>query len=397
MGFKRPKVIIVGAGPAGLMAAWQLSNDFEVHLFEKESKIGKKFLVAGKGGLNITNSIDKVDLVKIYRPHGLLDNVLSNFNNESLVKWLNQLGINTFIGSSGKVFPTKDKSASSVLNIISSSLKNNGVTIHSGYKLVGFDKSMNFKFEYQEKVIEEVCDYAVLALGGASWPQTGSDGNWTKFLIKNGISIKPFQPSNCGINIEWPQSVSRYHEGKALKNIRVSCGDITSSGEALITNYGLEGTAIYPVIPAIREELKNKVESVLMIDFKPKNSIDQLLARLKDSTKYKERLSLQGTEMSVIKAFTTIETFLNPVLFCTAIKGLAIKVNSLRPIEEAISVIGGVSNESINEDFSLVDFPNIYIAGEMLDWDAPTGGFLLQGCLSMGAYIGSELKNKLRS
>ncbi|MFA6951203.1 MAG: TIGR03862 family flavoprotein [Lentimicrobiaceae bacterium] len=439
---KLSKVVIVGGGPAGMMAAWHLAGNHEVHLYEKEARLGRKFLVAGKGGLNITRHLDVVALKASYEPSGFMDRALSAFDSESLRNWMLQLGFSTFVGTSGKVFPAKDITALQILNKLIDSLKERGVIIHNRHRLVRFDEFMNFTFEQEETnpdVIDHLmagrkgsfqtvtADYAVLALGGASWPQTGSDGKWVEVMKQNEVSTLPFRPSNCGVNIGWPGVVRESHAGKPLKNIKTAIGtlaargaesvdqttrewsaasgNMTATGEALITEYGLEGTAIYPLVPEIRRQLLLGVIPQLTIDFKPQNTSEQLLEKLKESPSghpsgagkegksamYRTKLSLNSAQLAVIKAFTYKEVFADPVRFCRAVKQVVIPVHSLRPVEEAISVVGGVDLNELNSNYSLKKFPRIFIIGEMSDWDAPTGGFLLQGCFSMGAYVASAM------
>ncbi len=387
--------IVAGGGPAGLMAAWHLAAHFEVHLFEKEKMVGQKFLLAGKGGLNITSHLEGDKLTEKYSPRGFMDAALNLFSPQQLREWLGQLGIPTFTGSSGKVFPEKGISPSQVLKTIVNSLQQRGVHIHTSHKLADFDGQMRFTFLNENKRIVFEADYAVLALGGASWPVTGSDGKWTEMLNRYGIITLPFQPSNCGVNIGWPAQLRQYHEGKPLKNIVMQVQDVKSRGEALITGYGLEGYAVYPLVPEIRTLLNAGQPVVIRLDLKPAVDREALLKRLGNAVPgtraYARCLNLDAASLALIKAFTSQEEFLDPVSFVSSIKNLPLPVHSLRGLDEAISVVGGLGLESINEDCSLRKFPRIFVAGEMTDWDAPTGGFLLQGCFSGGFYAANEI------
>lgn len=388
-------VIVAGGGPAGLMAAWHLAAHFEVHLFEKEKMVGQKFLLAGKGGLNITSHLEGDKLTEKYSPRGFMDAALDLFGPQQLREWLGQLGISTFTGSSGKVFPEKGISPSQVLKTIVNSLQQRGVHIHTSHKLADFDGQMRFTFLNENKRIVFEADYAVLALGGASWPVTGSDGKWTEMLKRHGIITLPFQPSNCGVNIGWPAQLMQFHEGKPLKNIVMQVQDVKSRGEALITGYGLEGYAVYPLVPEIRTLLNAGQPVVIRLDLKPAVDREALLKRLGNAVPgtraYARCLNLDAASLALIKAFTSQEEFLDPVSFVSSIKNLPLPVHSLRGLDEAISVVGGLGLESINEDCSLRKFPRIFVAGEMTDWDAPTGGFLLQGCFSGGFYAANEI------
>jgi uncharacterized flavoprotein (TIGR03862 family) len=390
------KVIIVGGGPAGMMAAWQLAGDFDVHLFEKEKMPGQKFLVAGKGGLNLSKSLPANSMMERYLPQGVMDSILQHFGPEDLRKWFENIGIETFTGSSGKIFPAKGTSPAGVLRAILNSLQSRGVKVHLNTRLISFSREMQFGFENEGNRFEMSADFAVLALGGASWAVTGSDGKWTEMFSNNGVNTLEFQPSNCGVNILWPENIRNYHEGKPLKNIRISAGNLLAKGEVLITEYGLEGSALYAVIPAVRQMVNLNQSAYISLDFKPLIEEDVLTAKaeklLPGTRKYAETFKLDAIQMALIKSYTNKETFQDPYSFAKAIKMLKIPVVSLRPIEEAISSVGGLPLDELNADWSLKTFSEIFIAGEMADWDAPTGGYLLQGCFSSGAYVADQIK-----
>ena len=429
-----------------MFAAWDLAETSEVHLFEQSSSLGRKLLVAGKGGLNITNHSNQRTR-EAYIPAGFMNRALEVFDNEALRNWLNDIGIPTYIGSSGKVFPQKEIKALEVVQKMTNALLERQVSIHLNHKLTGFTAENVFTFElnpkgqseYQSSQLHQTdlqssqlhqtdnqssqlhqtfdfsADYCILALGGASWPQTGSDGLWVNMFRNNGIRTLPFQPSNCGINIDWPDNIKQYHSGKPLKNITMSLVtegrefDINSQeavrvNEALITENGLEGAAVYCLVPELRGYFAAGKSASVSIDFKPLNTSAQLLKKLsgenfKNAGKqskssvpdYKSLLSLQSVQMALIKAFTSPEILHSKEQFCQTIKNLVIPVRSLRPIDEAISVVGGISIDDLNENFSLKSFPSVFVIGEMVNWDAPTGGFLLQGCFSMAALVARNI------
>lgn len=357
--------------------------------------VGQKFLLAGKGGFNLTNKLTGDSLISKYTPPGFLDQALHAFDSKALREWLLSLGIPTYEGSSGRVFPEKGISPAQVLGKITASLKYRGVEIHLKHKLEPFDQSMKFSFETPEGKTTRTADYAVLALGGASWPSTGSDGRWTEFFAENKIQTLNFEPSNCGVEVDWPDSIRQFHAGKPLKNITLRVNDKVSRGEALITDYGLEGNAVYPLIPEIRRALKLNGLSEITIDFKPLNTEGQLMQKTVGKkirpSDYASLYKLESGSMAVIKAYTNKETYTDVMRFSAALKNIVVPVSSLRPVEEAISTVGGLALNELNADFSLKQYPSIFTIGEMLDWDAPTGGFLLQGSFSMGYYTAMSI------
>ncbi|MFA5971162.1 MAG: TIGR03862 family flavoprotein [Lentimicrobiaceae bacterium] len=390
------KIVIIGGGPAGLMAADVLSPFHEIHIYDKEKGVGQKFLVAGKGGFNITNCLEGENLIKKFTPEYFLKDALLDFNSAAVREWLLQIGIPTFVGSSGRVFPEKGIIPADVLKMLKEKLIQQGVEFHLKHAFTGFgdDKSVTFKSGRNKIMVQ--ADYFIFAMGGASWPVTGSTGEWRKIFDKSDILTVPFQSSNCGIHIAWPENIKSNHAGKPLKNITVSVNNFHSKGEALITEYGLEGNAIYPVVPEIRKSIAANVGVQIILDLKPFNTDEQLVQKVqgKTSTKtknYAEIFNLDSTQLSLIKAFTTKEIFLSPGLFAKSLKQIVLPVQSLRPVEEAISTVGGIDLNEMNPDFSFKKRPDCFAIGEMLDWDAPTGGFLLQGCFSMGHWVGKKI------
>lgn len=392
------KVIIIGGGPSALIAADFLSPKVDVEIYEKEKNVGQKFLVAGKGGFNLTNSKTGIELVNVYSPSKFLKDSILNFDSISVRNWLSELGIQTFSGTSGRVFAEKKHKPVEVLDKIKESILSKNVKIFTNHKFIGFDKTNFPIIESKERTFSVSADYYIFAMGGASWSITGSDGKWTELFNEDVASTIPFQASNCGVNINWQNSVSDFHSGKPLKNISITVGENTVKGEAVITDYGLEGNAIYSIIP----ELRNKLDSgdfKISLDLKPNNSSVELFEKFNNKTasteNYKKMLNLNGIEFSIIKSFTTKAEFLDPQMFIKRIKNLSIPIESLRPIEEAISTVGGIDTHSLNPNFSLKKISNIFTIGEMVNWDAPTGGYLLQGCFSMGVQVAKSILNNL--
>ena len=395
----RKRIAILGGGPAGLMAAYVLSPYHDVHIYEKEKGIAQKFLVAGIGGMNITNSLQGIELYRKYIPEYFLKDALLDFDSIAVREWLLEMGIPTFAGSSGRIFPAIEMSPADVLKKVKEKLALQGVEFHLKHTFFGFDKGKNIVIKNGRKKDTVQADYFIFALGGASWPITGSDGEWLKIFQKNDIHTLPFQSSNCGIHIAWPEHIKNSHAGKPLKNTAVYVNTSHAKGEALLTEYGLEGNVIYPLVPEIRKGLLSNEPVHIILDLKPFNTEEQLLKKIQGKTaaktkNYAEIFNLSNTQLAIIKAFTTKETFLSLELFAKSLKHIELTVQSLRPVEEAISTVGGIDLDEINNDFSFKKLPNCFAIGEMLDWDAPTGGFLMQGCFSMGHWVGKKIMER---
>jgi hypothetical protein len=400
----RKKILIAGSGPAALIAADVLSNSCDVHIFEKNEAPGKKFLVAGKGGFNLTNSLTGEELLNKFSPKEFFKPILQEFDSVATRNWLKELGIPTYEGSSGRIFPEKNIKPITVLQKIREKLSAKNVQFHFGHEFIRFGENNIPVFRNKEGEIIFKADHSLFALGGASWPVTGSTGTWTKAFGEKGIKILPFQSSNCGVNVEWPEEFRTKFAGMPVKNISLRVNDFTIKGEALITEYGLEGNAIYPCIPAVRNSFAENNKAEIHFDLKPDSSPEELKAKLpeveniayktNETAAYKEVFNLDKARMGLLKTFTTKEEFLEPELFLQKLKDLAIPVTGIRKVEEAISTIGGIVLDEVDENLRLKKLPNVSVAGEMLDWDAPTGGFLLQGCFSTGYFAAIKIGHR---
>lgn len=388
----KKKIAIIGGGPSALLAAYYLSDNFEVHLFEKEKNLGRKFLVAGKGGFNLSNAIPTADLIQKYQPSHFLENAILSFDSKKLRLWLAQLQIPTYVGTSNRIFPEKGIKPVEVLRKIEYALLHKGVVVHLDHQLIDFNHDLVLSFLHSNKKFKT--DFLILAMGGSSWKKTGSDGNWMEMMSKKGFETKNFAASNCGLEIDWPIQIKAHHEGKPLKNISIQCNQTIIKGEALISEYGLEANAIYPIAAEVRKLLDKHDKAEIAIDFKPFNTKEELLNKINNSNNYSNLLNINTVEMAILKAYSTKDEFLNPILFVEKIKSLKMNIKNLRPLDEAISTVGGLCISNFNADFSFKKNRKIFAMGEMVDWDAPTGGFLLQGCFSSAFWIAKNLTKK---
>jgi uncharacterized flavoprotein (TIGR03862 family) len=389
------QVAIIGGGPAGLIAAEALSARHEVHLYEQGRLLGRKFLVAGDGGLNITNRAEGEELYDHFTPKAFMQPMLEPFGPAELRKWLADLGVPTYVGSSGRVFPERTIKPAEVLAAMRERLEKGGVHIHLQHTFVGFDEQFRPLVEQEGERIPIEAQAVLFALGGASWPKTGSTGGWRTLFEAIGVSTVPFAASNCGVECELPGSLQP-HAGKPLKNVVLQAGGRTVRGEVTITDHGLEGNAIYPLVPALREAMEHG-GAELFIDLKPDLSEEQIDRRISDAA-WKERpaaLRLDRPALALFKAFTPLDRYLDGRTWAHDIKHVRIPITSLRPMEEAISTVGGITLSEVSPDLSLLKHPHLFVAGEMLDTDAPTGGFLLQGAFAMGLWAARGMEVRL--
>jgi uncharacterized flavoprotein (TIGR03862 family) len=381
----RPVIRIIGGGPAGLIAADILAVHCDVHVHEQGRQVGRKFLVAGEGGLNITNAAEGDSLAGWYTPADRMRPLLEAFGPEALRAWLLDLGVPTFVGTSGRVFPERGIKPAQVLQAIKRRLADRGVRIHTRHAFTVFDERGRPVVEGEGHRGPLEADATLFALGGASWPVTGSTGSWVAPFREFGIRVNELRPSNCGVELPMTDALVT-HAGKPLKNIDVRSGPIRVRGEATITAHGLEGNAIYPVVPAVRAAMAAGEEPTLELDLKPDVAQEELERRLAGAA-WKERmaaLKLDRPQVALLKAFTPQHRFMDGAHLAHDVKHLRIPVSGLRPIAEAISTAGGIAWDELDDELSLKHHPHLFVAGEMIDWDAPTGGFLLQGCFTTG-------------
>ena len=392
-------VAIVGGGASALMLASTLDSEkFEISLYEKNIAPGRKFLVAGDGGLNLTHSENQTGFIKRYTPAGFLERAFSHFSNADFIHWLHALGVETFIGSSGRVFPKKGIKPIEVLNRMLDQIKRNGVSLHTKYVLKDFSLENGLVFEHKGWKKEVNPKLVIFCMGGASWPVTGSTGDWSDLFKDKAIRINPFRASNCSFNISWTPDLVPKIEGKALKNISIRCGTAFHLGEAVITRSGLEGSGIYPLSPEIRKLLDAQERAEIHIDFKPALSLEKIKERLVakpaelNTTDFlKTELHLTAVQVQLLKHFLSKEEYLDPDRLSQKIKEFSLYITGTGPIEDAISTVGGIDLDELDSTFQLKKLPHHYAIGEMLDYDAPTGGYLLQSCYSMANYLARHL------
>jgi uncharacterized flavoprotein (TIGR03862 family) len=395
----KQRVIIVGGGSAALMLAAHLDETkFQVDIYERNAAAGRKFLVTGDGGLNITHSEPIDDFVSRYTPPAFLEKAIREFSNEDLRSWLNSIGIETYVGTSKRVFPLKSLKPIEVLNAILKVINDKGFSIHTNHLCTRWENK-SVTFQHDGKELSEEADIVVFSLGGSSWKVTGSDGSWTQMFEEKGIRVLPFQPSNCAYKVSWNDEVKAV-QGQALKNIVISCDDKQRAGELVVTADGLEGGAIYALSPAIRKQLNDKAKATLLIDLKPGLTVtqirDKFMNRGNRSVRklLEDRLSFSEVQISILKQILSKEEFTDLEKLADKIKALPVPVIGMADLDEAISTVGGIALREVNENFELVKQIHHFVIGEMLNWDAPTGGYLLQGCFSMGVKVARTLNSK---
>jgi uncharacterized flavoprotein (TIGR03862 family) len=379
-------VLVIGGGPAGMRAAEVASAmGAQTTLIDGQSSFGRKFLIAGRGGLNLTHSEPVENFPERYGAEGeRWRGLLAEFGPRELQQWVNGLGIETYVGSSGRVFPRGQKAAA-LLRAWMERLRTNGVRLQTGWRFTGLEPT-----EAGWRVLfdngEETARAVVLALGGASWPDTGSDGSWPEILAPLGIDIAPWEPANCGWEVAWSREFLDCAEGKPVKNVTVRAGDEAVSGELLVTKYGLEGGAIYRLGPALRA----MAEPRITIDFKPQLSADALRERAGDLSQRADWFRAWKLSDAAVALLESGGEQVDDVDHAIAqVKNFTVRLSRPRPIAEAISSAGGVRWSELDESLMLKKAPGLFIAGEMIDWEAPTGGYLLQGCMTTGTRAGA--------
>ena len=386
------KIGIIGMGPAGLMAGSKLAKaGHDVHFYDHKKAAGRKFLVAGNGGFNLTHSEELDSFISKYEGE-IIQNAVKSFTNDDWIKFLDQeIKIPTYIGSSGKIFPEKGIKPITVLYNWMNYLTHYKATFHYEHQFVDFNENQLI-LSHEGKIITENFDHIILALGGGSWKMTGSTAEWIPILAAKEIHCNPLKSSNSGFEIDdWDKF--KTIEGQTIKNIVVSYLEDRKEGDIVVSSYGLEGTPIYYMNRAFRKDSTLK----LLIDFKPTKSHDEIQSTLKSAVNFTEglkQLKLSKTAIQFLKLSLSKEIYTSLERLSHAIKTFEIQPKSLRPIDEVISTVGGIDLNEVSADFELNKHKDVYVCGEMLDWDAPTGGYLIQACVSSGYVVAQSILSK---
>ncbi|WP_044563964.1 TIGR03862 family flavoprotein [Azospirillum sp. B4] len=389
-GRARPAVAIIGAGPAGLMAAEALAGKgFAVTVFDAMPSPARKFLMAGRGGLNITHSepLDRF-LTRYGEAAPVVGPWIERFTPADLRDWVHGLGIETFVGSSGRVFPVGLK-ASPLLRAWLRRLDGLGVTLKTRHRWTGWNADGALTFDTPDGVQLVAADATLLALGGASWPRLGSDGGWATLLAAKGVELAPFRAANAGFDVAWSPSFIERAEGQPLKRIALSFARQTSRGEAVVTRTGLEGGALYALGAPLREAIACDGQAVLTLDLKPDLDLRAVTARLAKAppseslkNRLRKALGLEGVIPALLREGAAPADLATPAALGARLKALPITLTAIRDLDRAISTAGGIRLTELDEHLMLRRLPGVFAMGEMLDWEAPTGGYLLQACFS---------------
>ena len=384
------QIAIIGGGPAGLRAAEvAAAGGARVTLFEAKASVGRKFLVAGKGGLNLTNAEARESFVTRYSgPVNRWAEMIAAFDADALRAWAGEFGIETFAASTGRVYPREMKAAPLLRRWVQR-LIGLGVAFAMHHRWTALERGdrwrVTFQTESSERVVE--ADAVILALGGGSWPETGSDGSWVDSLRALGVNVTPLVPANCGWEFPWSPSALAA-EGQPLKSIMIRAGGIAVRGELLITRYGLEGGALYQLGPVLRAQR----EPMLEIDLKPDHSTEQLVAKMgpiqrKFFTEARHRWRLSDAAFAVLGEACAKTPTDSALAVAVIAKNCRLHLSGPRPLADAISSAGGVCWSELDEGLMLRQLPGVFVAGEMIDWEAPTGGYLIQGCFATGTHV----------
>ncbi|HVV42462.1 MAG TPA: TIGR03862 family flavoprotein [Nitrobacter sp.] len=395
----RTQAAVIGAGPAGLMAAEVLARGgVRVTVFDAMPSAGRKLLMAGRGGLNLTHSEPLPQFLARYgAAASLLKPAIDGFPPDALRKWSDDLGQPTFVGSSGRVFP-KTLKASPLLRAWLRRLDSRGVTLMLRHRWTGWDRDGDLVFETPQGVRSVAADATILALGGASWPRLGSDGRWVDVLRRGGIAVAEMQPANSRFTVAWSTTFRDRFEGQPLKNIALSSDAQTVRGEAVVTRDGIEGGAIYALSAILRERISESGSATLYVNLRPDMAVDDLAAQLSGprgkqslATWLRKAARLAPVAIGLLQEVATTGRKpgeMSPGALAGLIHAVPITLTGTAPVARAISSAGGIAFSELDADYMIQKLPGVFAAGEMLDWEAPTGGYLLQASFATGAAAG---------
>ena len=395
------KVAIIGGGPAGLMAAeTAVAGGVEVELYDAMPSVGRKFLLAGKGGLNLTHSEPIEPFLSRYGTRRIvIEPAIRSFSPETLRAWARGLGVDTFVGTSGRIFPA-DMKAAPLLRAWLHRLRQAGVQFFVRHRWYGWDDQGRLLFETPQGARVVQVQAVILALGGGSWPSLGSDAAWVRILAARNIPIVPLEPANCGFDVRWTDHFRTRFAGHPVKTVGISIATCEAQttrqvGEFMVTETGVEGGLIYAVSRAIREQITAQRRGIVHVDLTPDRSLERLRRDLSQSrgkrtiaTHLKRRAGLDGVKAGLLYETLSKDVLMDPVQLASAIKSLPLTLVAPRPLEEVISTAGGVSFDALDANLMVRSLPGVFCAGEMLDWEAPTGGYLLTACLATGYRAG---------
>lgn len=394
---------VIGGGPAGLMAAEVLAaRGVQVHVFDAMPSVGRKFLMAGKSGMNLTHAEpEPAFLLRYGERTAQITPMLADFGAQALRDWVHGLGIETFVGSSGRVFPT-DMKAAPLLRAWLHRLREGGVQFHMRHRWLGWtdDAARALRFATPQGEQQVRADAVILALGGASWARLGSDGAWVPLLARHGVDIAALRPANCGFDASWSAMFSERHAGHPVKPVALAVTDTQGNahyrqGEFVISAGGIEGSLVYALSAPIRDRIERDGEAIVHLDLLPDHDAQRVLAAVSHprgsrslSSHLQSRLGITGVKAGLLRECLSKEAMQDTATLAASIKALPLRLLRARPIDEVISCAGGVRFEAMDASLMLNALPGVFCAGEMLDWEAPTGGYLLTACFASGRTAG---------